>query len=92
MYASSCNKTSLSSIIQKKCSDLVHCNWHPNSWIFPSLQLAQLSSHGSALQRLTICPSQVKRQRTEQAVLIESPSAGLGDGWKVYQQSIIEIC
>lgn len=76
----------------KRWSDLIQYSWCPNSWIFPSLQLAQLPGHGSALQRLTVCPSQVKQQRTEQTVLIEAPAAELGEGWKVYHQSMIEIC
>lgn len=74
----------------KRWSDLIQYSWHPKRWISPGLQLSQLSSHGSALQRLTVCPSQVKQQRTEQTVLIEAPSAGLGDEWKVHQSKLYQ--
>lgn len=67
----------------KRWSHLIQYSWHPNSRIFPSLQLAQLSSHRSALQRLTVCPSQVKQQRTEQSVLIEAHQQGWEMGGKL---------
>lgn len=82
----------------KRWSDLIQYSWHPKRWISPGLQLSQLSSHGSALQRLTVCPSQVKQQRDRTNCVNRSPISRVGR-WvesspkqTLSNQSMIEIC